>query len=232
MDPHRLRYRTRVTSLLDGLKDLMLGIVESLGYVGLALLSLIENLIPPIPSEFVLPFAGFLVAEGRLSLLGVLLATTLGGFLGTTAFYWLGRKLGDEKVRTFVRRFGRYILVQEADYTDALEFFRKHDGKVIFWGRFVPGVRSLISLPAGVAKMEFGRFTLYTLLGTVLWNGALMLAGWALGEQWELVLDVVDRIEGLLWVLLIAAIVGWFVWRRSVRARRRREAANQGQPQS
>lgn len=210
-----------MTALLDGLKNVMVSVVETLGYAGLALLSLLENLVPPIPSEFVLPFAGFLVADGRLNGAVALLATTVGGFAGTTAFYWLGKSLGDERVRAFIKRFGRYVLLQEADYDDALRFFQAHDVKVVFWARFVPGVRSLISLPAGVARMPFGRFALYTLLGTVLWNGALLLAGWLLGERWELVLDVVDRLEGVLWVLLGLVVVGWIVWRRWVRAQRR-----------
>jgi membrane protein DedA with SNARE-associated domain len=101
------------------------------------------------------------------------------------------------------------VLLQAADYDDALAYFQKHDVKVIFWGRFVPGVRSLIFLPAGVARMPFGRFALYALLGT-----ALLMAGWFLGERWQLVLDVVDRLEFVAWGLLAAAVVAWVVWRR------------------
>lgn len=195
----------------------MLQLVETLGYLGLALLSLVENLVPPIPSEFILPFAGFLVADGRLNVFGVLFATSAGGFLGTAVFYWLGRRLGEERVRAFIRRFGRYVLLREADYDEALTFFRRHDAKVIFWARFVPGIRSLISLPAGVAGMRAGRFVAYTLLGTVLWNLLLVSAGWVLGERWQAVLDVVDRLESVLWVLLAAAVIGWFVWQRGRR---------------
>jgi len=210
---------TGVTAILDGLKDLMVRLVEALGYAGLAFLSLLENLVPPIPSEFVLPFAGFLVAEGELSAPLVLVVTAAGGFVGTTAFYWLGMALGETRVRAFIARYGRYVLLRVADYDDALAFFQRHDAKVVFWARFVPGVRSLISLPAGVAGMRFGRFALYTLLGTVLWNGALLAAGWLLGERWEAVLDVVDRLEAFLWVLLGVTVVGWIVWQRNRRAR-------------
>lgn len=209
-----------MTALLDGLKDLLLGIVETLGYPGLALLSLLENLVPPVPSEFVLPFAGFLVAADRLNGPLVLLATTVGGFAGTTAFYWLGRQLGHDKVRAFIGRYGRYVLLQVSDYDQALAFFQKHDVKVVFWGRFVPGIRSLISLPAGVARMPFGPFALYTLLGTVLWNGALLLAGYLLGARWTLVLKVVDRFELVLWGLVVAMLAVWVVWRLRARARR------------
>lgn len=210
---------TYVTSLLDGLKNIMIALVESLGYAGLGMLSLIENLVPPIPSEFVVPFAGFLAAEGRLDVMLVIAATTLGGFLGTSAFYMLGRRLGDARIRALTSRFGRYVFLKTSDYDDALAYFQAHDAKVVFWARFVPGVRSLISLPAGVARMPFGRFAFYTLLGTVLWNAALVLAGWLLGERWALIVDVIDRLEGPLWLALGLAIVAWCMWRR-VRGRR------------
>ncbi|HEX7040075.1 MAG TPA: DedA family protein [Trueperaceae bacterium] len=208
-----------MTAILDGLRTLMIGVVEALGYAGLAFLSLLENLVPPVPSEFVLPFAGFLVAEGRLNVALVLLATSLGGFVGTTGFYWLGRVLGEERVRAFIGRYGRYVLLRVADYDDALAFFQRYDAQVVFWARFVPGVRSLISLPAGVSGMGFGRFALYTVMGTVLWNGALVTAGWALGERWQAVLAVVDRLEAFLWALLGLAVVGWVVWQLLRRGR-------------
>src|SRR5690606_21668833 len=99
-------------------------------------------------------------------------------------------------------------------------FFQRHDSKVVFWGRFVPGVRSLISLPAGVAEMRFGRFAVYTLVGTLLWNSLLVAAGWVLGERWQLVLDVVDRLEAVLWVLLAVAWIAWFVGQRHGRRRK------------
>lgn len=210
---------SHVTAILEGLKALMIGLVQTLGYAGLAFLSLVENIVPPVPSEFVLPFAGFLVAEGRLNVVLVLLATTVGGFLGTTFFYWLGRVLGETRVRALIGRFGRYVLLRVTDYDDALAFFQRYDAQVVFWARFVPGVRSLISLPAGVAGMGFGRFAFYTLVGTVLWNGALVTAGWVLGERWEAVLDLVDRLEAVLWVLLGVAVVGWIVWQRRRRLR-------------
>ena len=127
----------------------------------------------------------------------------------------------EEKVRAFIGRYGRYVLLQVTDYDQALKFFQKHDVKVVFWGRFVPGIRSLISLPAGVARMPFGPFALYTLLGTVLWSGALLLAGYLLGARWELVLDVVDRFELVLWAIVFALLAAWVVWRLRARARHR-----------
>lgn len=203
-----------MTTALDALKNLMVWLVESLGYLGLTLLSLLENLIPPIPSEFVVPFAGFLAADGRLDAALIVAATTVGSFVGTSAFYLLGRRLGDARIRALIGRFGRFVLLRESDYEDALRFFNSNDAAVVFWGRFVPGVRSLISLPAGVARMQFARFAGFTLLGTLLWNAALVTAGWFLGARWELVISVLDRVQGLVWALLAAAAITWIVVRR------------------
>lgn len=211
-----------MSGLLDRVSDLMNRLVEVLGYAGLSLVMLIENIVPPIPSEFVLPFAGFQVAEGHMNYVLVLLFTTAGAFAGTTGFYFLGRLLGDARVRWVITRYGRWVLLREADYDEALTFFRRHDSKVVFWARFIPGVRSLISLPAGVAGMSFRRFAVFTLTGTLLWNLVLVTAGVFLGQRWDAVLDVVDRLEGVLWVLLAAFVVGWFVWQRRARARRDR----------
>ena len=126
------------------------------------------------------------------------------------------------RVRAFIGRYGRFVLLRESDYDQALEFFQKHDGKVVFWGRFVPGARSLISLPAGVARMPFASFALYTLLGTVIWNAALLYAGWFLGERWSLVIDALDQFEFVLWAVLGAGIIAWFAWRLRVQAQERR----------
>lgn len=219
-----------MSSLIDNISVFMNRLVELLGYPGLFLVMLIENIIPPIPSEFVLPFAGFQVAEGQMNFPLVLLFTTAGAFAGTSAFYVLGRLLGDLRVRLFIRRFGRYVFLHEADYDEALSFFRKHDSKVIFWARFIPGIRSLISLPAGVAGMEFRRFALYTALGSAIWNLVLVTAGMLLGQRWDSVLAVVDRLEAVLWILLALFIVGWFVWQRRARARRLATASVSDRP--
>lgn len=205
-------------------RELMDHWIATFGYGGLAAVMFLENVIPPIPSEAVLPFAGFLVAEGRMNLALVLLFTTAGAFLGTTVFYMLGRSLGDARVRYLFRRYGRYVLLREADYDEALTLFRNHDAKVVFWARFVPAVRSLISLPAGIAGMPFRRFAAYTLAGTLIWNLVLVTAGLFLGQHWTTVLHLVEQLEALLWVLLIATVVGWFVWQRR-RRRRRTEPA-------
>lgn len=195
--------------LLDQFRALVEWLILTLGYPGLALIMFLENLFPPIPSEVVLPFAGSLVADGELNLAGVLVASTLGATLGTGLFYYLGARLGEARTRRLIQRYGRYVALDEQDLDRSLALFRRFERRVIFFGRFMPGVRTLISLPAGVARMRLGVFLLFTTLGTLAWNALLVGAGVLLGERWEEILATIDRFETVLWVM-IALLVGWF----------------------
>lgn len=196
--------------LLDQLRTLIEWLILTLGYPGLALIMFLENLFPPIPSEVVLPFAGSLVADGRLSLVWVLVSSTIGATLGTGLFYYLGLRLGEARTRRLLQRYGRFIGLDEDDLDRSLALFRRFERGVIFFGRFMPAVRTLISLPAGVARMRLGVFLFFTALGTFAWNALLVGAGVLLGERWEEILATVDRFELVLWAV-IALLVGWFV---------------------
>lgn len=207
-----------MSSLLEQLRVLVESVILTLGYPGIALVMLIENLFPPIPSEVVVPFAGFLVAQGVLSFWGVMVATTLGAVLGALVLYGLGAWLGAARLRLFFRRYGRWFLLSEEDFDRALIRFNRHDRSVVFWARLMPGVRSLISIPAGVARMRIGRFLLFTTLGTLVWNLALGSAGVLLGQNWEQVLTFIDRFEIMFW-LFLAVLVVWWATRRIIHAR-------------
>ena len=210
--------------LLHRLGDLALTVVEKLGYVGVALLVAIENLIPPIPSELILPLAGFSVSRGQLSFLGVLAAATTGSVVGALVLYGIGQGIGEARLRSFIRRFERLPFVQEADLDRAQDWFARHGAKAVLIGRLVPVIRSLVSLPAGFARMPLGLFVLYTALGSAAWNGVLVGLGWLLGEQWMLVRRYTQYFEYAVIVVLAAAVI-WFVWRRwSVRAVESRRA--------
>lgn len=202
-----------MASLLEQLRALIEGAVLSLGYLGLALVMLLENLFPPIPSELVVPFAGFLVGQGELELLPTLLATTAGAVLGALLLYYLGWWWGEVRVRAFFRRYGRWLLLREADFDRVLTLFRRYDRAAIFLARLLPGLRSLISIPAGVARMPLGSFLLYSTLGTLLWNTLLGVAGLLLGQNWTRVLSVIDRYETVFW-LLVGGAVAWWLWQR------------------
>ena len=193
-------------------------IVYTLGYWGVAVLIALENVFPPIPSELILPLAGFLAGQGRLNLIGVLLAAAAGSLTGAYLLYGLGRWLGEERIRRFTRRFGRWLLMDEHDLDQAFHWFAGHSGRAVLLGRLMPGVRSFISIPAGVTRMPLGRFTLATALGSAVWDGALIGLGWWLGNQWHVIGDYADLLTFAVGAAL-AGMLALFLWRRRGRMR-------------
>ncbi|MCC6314641.1 MAG: DedA family protein [Thermomicrobiales bacterium] len=183
--------------------EIVTGIVDALGYAGLAVLIALENVFPPIPSEVILPLAGFNVQMGSLSFTLVLLATTFGSVVGALILYGLGAWFGADRVRWFFREHGRKVLLKEADVDKAIAWFDRYGSAAVFFCRMLPVVRSLISIPAGLDRMSLPRFVLLTAAGSALWNAALVGAGWALGTQW----DTVERYIEVLQYVVIAALV-------------------------
>ncbi len=207
-----------MSHLLAPLAEWIRDVVEGVGYVGIALLIVLENVFPPIPSELVLPLAGFLVSEGRFGFPQVMLASTLGSVVGAVILYYIGLLFGEERLRAFVRRFGRLLFLSEADVDRAESWFIRHGGKAIFFGRLFPVVRSLISVPAGLARMSLLPFIIYTAIGSSMWNGMLVGAGWLLGTQWENVLEYVQVLEYAT-IAIILGLVLRFILRRVARRR-------------
>ncbi len=193
--------------------------VYSSGYVGVMVLIAIANVPLPVPSEVVLPLAGFLVGQGRFSLPLVLLAATAGSVGGSLVPYTLGRRLGEERVRRFVGRFGRFALVSESDLEKAGGWFERHGGEGILFCRLVPGAGALVSVPAGLKRMPIWHFVAYTAVGSAVWNAAFVGLGWTLGRQWRLVQPYTHVLQYVVLVAVGGAIL-WFLWRRR-RARRR-----------
>jgi membrane protein DedA with SNARE-associated domain len=193
---------------LNGIGALIEQLVGTFGYAGIGLAMMLENLFPPIPSELVLPFAGSLVAQGKLTFGGVLVASTIGSLLGTTLFYLLGWMLGETRVRAFVHHYGRFLAFRQDSFDRATELFRRFDGQSVMWSRLLPGIRSIISLPAGVARMVPMRFILFTLLGTAVWNSGLTYGGVLLGQRWHEIATMVDRLEVAVWIVLAGVVVG------------------------
>ncbi len=198
---------------LTGLVEWVASVIYSLGYTGIFFLIALENLLPPIPSEVILPLAGFLVGQGRFAFWAVLAASTAGSVSGALVLYGLGGWLGEARLRRLVRRFGRFVLLGEPDLDRAERWFERYGGPVVFFGRLVPGVRSLISVPAGIERMPLWRFTVYTSGGSLLWNMVLVRLGWILGDQWTLVRQYTQTIQYVLLAAVIATIA-WFLWRR------------------
>jgi membrane protein DedA with SNARE-associated domain len=179
------------------------------GYGGLVALMLLENVFPPIPSEVIVPLGGYLAQQGRLTLLGVVVAGTLGAVLGALPLYWLGRRIGEGRLKRWVNRHGRWLALSCADLDRAAAWFGRHGTTAVLIGRLVPGVRSLISVPAGIQQMPLGRFLLYTTLGSAVWTTALAAAGYGLGQQFRQVGEWLDPVS---WVVL-GGVAAAYLWR-------------------
>jgi membrane protein DedA with SNARE-associated domain len=201
--------------LFDNLSQWVLGLIEALGYVGLALVLVIENLFPPIPSEVVLPLAGFLVGTGDLTFLGALLAATFGSVAGAWILYGMGRWGG----RPLVLRYGKWLRVDAKSLDRAEAWFRSYGDAVVLVGRMVPLARSIVSIPAGFSNMPLLRFTVLTTIGSAAWNTVLIGGGYLLGANWDRVSHWAGAYSDV--VLVLAAVgAALFLLLRHFRKRR------------
>lgn len=216
----------RVFDFLDGpVRDLVTEVYATVGYLGVALWVAIESVIIPIPSEIVLPFAGFLVGEGRVlePLTGQpwnLVLVTAFGTLGATVGALIAYAIGALGGRPLIERWGRVIGITGADLDRADEFFARHGDAAAFFGRLLPVVRSLVSFAAGVARMPLGRFIVFTILGSLPWTLLLVVAGVVLGARWDDIGPILKQFEYAVLAVLIA-IALWWIWFRIVKPRSR-----------
>jgi membrane protein DedA with SNARE-associated domain len=186
--------------------DLIIQTLTTTGYLGVALLMFLENVFPPIPSELIMPFAGFTAGNGQLGLIGVILAGTTGSMAGAYVWYWLAFRFGKERLKRFADRHGRWLTLTGQDIEQADAWFDRHCGKAVLLGRLVPTVRTLISVPAGLSGMSNRRFLIYTGIGTALWTSVLALAGYALGDRYG---DIGHWIEPISNVIVALIVVTW-----------------------
>ena len=211
-----------VPAAAGGMSQWITETVSTGGVWALLGVMLVENLFPPIPSEAVLPLAGFLIDRGSMTFLPALSAATAGSVIGAGLLYALGRWGG----RPVLLRWGRVLRLDEAQLDRADDWFDTHGPKLVFWCRMVPLARSVISVPAGASEMPVPRFLLLTTLGSLIWNTALIAAGMVVGENWDVVTRVVETYTTVALVLLaLATVGGLLLWRRS--ARRKRLSAGQ-----
>ena len=192
------------------------GIVSRLGVVGVGLLALLENVFPPIPSELVMPLAGFVSAQGEMSLVGAIVAGSVGAVLGAIGWYEVGRRVGKERLHRWLDRHGRWLALEGEDVQRASDWFARHGAAAVFFGRLIPGVRTFISVPAGFAEMPRATFLLYTTIGTVGWTAALVMAGRLLGANYR---RVEQFVEPATWI--VVALVVLFPIVRAIRRKRR-----------
>ena len=192
--------------MLSSLATWVQDVIEQLGYLGVALLVVLENVFPPIPSEIVLPFAGFVAQQGSDSVVLMILAATVGSVIGALIMYWIAAIIGDDRLHAFTRRFGKWVQIREADLTRAEEWFDRHAMSAVLVGRCVPLIRSVVSIPAGFRRMKLIPYIAYTFLGSLVWNIALVGAGAVLGENWERVEPVVATFQWIVIVVILAGI--------------------------
>jgi membrane protein DedA with SNARE-associated domain len=187
-------------------------VITRLGYFGVATLTFLENVFPPIPSELVIPLAGFVAAEGDLRLGLVIITGSVGSLAGAFVWYALGRRIGEHRLRAWVARHGKWLTLSVHDVDRAQLWFKRHGSAAVFVGRLMPGVRTFVSLPAGFSAMPLVPFLLYSALGTAIWTAALAYAGVALQANFTLVGDYINVATDILLI-----VVGIMLVRRYIR---------------
>lgn len=199
---------------MNQISEWVLTIMAKFGYFGIIFAMFAENVFPPIPSEVIMPAAGFAVARGDLNLLLVILAGTLGSVLGALPLYYLGRLFNQERLVTFTEKYGKYVFVRAEDVISSNRWFEQHGNKAVFFGRMVPGIRSLISIPAGMNNMPMVSFLALTALGSSIWTTLLTLAGYHFGKNYEVIATALAPYSKVFLLLAMVIIIGWFIKRR------------------
>ena len=197
-----------ITDIINFLANIIIKTIGFGGYGGIFLLMLLESCGIPIPSEIIMPFSGFLVAMGKMKFLLVAIIGAFGNLTGSLLADWIGFKGG----RPLIEKYGKYILISKHDLNLADKWFLKYGDWTVFFGRLLPVIRTYISFPAGIAKMDFKKFTLYTLLGALPWTILFTWLGVKMGNNWEQIQKTLHNFDMLMLVVVIVAIV-WYVWR-------------------
>ncbi|MFC3210354.1 DedA family protein [Planomicrobium okeanokoites] len=193
-------------------------IMEDYGYTGIFFLILMENIFPPIPSEIVLTVGGFMTTTAGLSVTGVIAASTAGSVAGAVILYYIGRWLSVERLEGLVEKYGKWLRLKKADLHKADAWFDRYGVWAVFFGRLVPVVRSLISVPAGMSGMKVKMFLLFTIAGTLIWNTILVVLGAAVGENREVIMRQLELYSNAVYILLaVGAVVGIWIFIRKRR---------------
>lgn len=184
-------------------------VISSMGYTGIVLLMFIENVFPPIPSELIMPLAGFLVSKGQFAFSGVVVAGTIGSALGALPFYYLGRTIKEKRLREWTQKYGRWLAISVKDIDRAKNWFDKYGGWTVFFCRLIPGIRSVISLPAGFARMNLLSFLLWSAAGMALWTTILTTAGYLLRSNFERVEEYLEPVS----YVIIGALIVMYIYK-------------------
>ncbi|MFX3672994.1 MAG: DedA family protein [Paenisporosarcina sp.] len=196
-------------------------IMSQYGYIGIFLLIMLENIFPPIPSEVILTFGGYMTTQSDMTTIGVILVSTAGSVVGAVILYGIGRLLDVQRLEKIVDRWGRVLRLTRKDIHKADSWFDKYGIWTVLFCRLIPLIRSLISIPAGMSNMKFGLFLLFTTLGTLIWNTILVSVGAAVGDNWESIVGVMDVYSNIVYVLIVLAglaVIWWYLQFRKRRA--------------
>jgi membrane protein DedA with SNARE-associated domain len=194
------------------MQEWIINTMNQFGYAGIALLIAIENIFPPIPSEVILTFGGFMTTKSNLNIGLVLLSATTGSTAGAMVLYYIGRLVTPERLGWFIDRWGFLLKLKTQDIIKAENWFNRHGSLTVFFCRFIPIVRSLISIPAGMAEMKISKFLLFTVSGTAIWNVVLINLGAFAGEKWSIIADYINTYSYVVFILLAFAAVGIIIW--------------------
>lgn len=200
------------------LEQWVLSVMQRLGYSGLVLLMFLDNVFPPVPSEIIMPSAGYTAAMGHLTLWGVIVAGCIGSLLAAAVLYGIGRAIPHDRLMRWIDRHGKFVGIQSVDVEKALNAFERHGHQVVFFGRMIPAVRSLVSIPAGMSHMPFWKFMGYSAAGTVIWTTFLACLGYFLGQNKALLLQVLQNTGyGIIAIVFVVLAFWWFRRKRSQR---------------
>lgn len=195
------------------MQEFIISLMGQFGYFGVFFLIALENVFPPIPSEVILLFGGFMTTYTSLNIILMVVAATLGSLLGAIVLYYIGKILNKERLKKIVSgKIGKVLRLKEKDIEMADHWFDTKGNKTVFFCRFIPIVRSLISIPAGMSEMPMAKFLLYTTVGSAIWNTVLIVIGNRVGENWESILGIFDRYSHIVLILLILIFVLFIVW--------------------
>lgn len=193
--------------MIEILSGFIIHLIQSSGYFGVFLLMTLESALIPIPSEVTMPFAGYLVTTGELSFIAVVFVGALGNLVGSWIGYAIGYFLEETIIVTLIKKYGKFILISIDEYNHSLKWFNKFGDKIAFFSRIFPAVRTFISLPAGLAEMNFWKFSVYTFLGSLIWSFVLTYIGFYLGSKWDSIGGYFHKFDLILAVLLIFAVL-------------------------
>lgn len=190
------------------MQEAIIQIMNQFGYFGVFFLIAVENIFPPIPSEVILLFGGFMTTMSKMNIIGVIIASTLGSVVGGLILYYIGKILNKERLKKIVRgKIGKILRLKEKDIDKADVWFDTKGNKTVFFCRFIPILRSLISIPAGMSEMKMSKFLLYTTIGSAIWNTVLTIAGSIVGENWESIVDIMDKYSHITLLILIIIFI-------------------------